>query len=151
RRAARVDAAAHAVDGEEPDVTTTETDRIHFEALPQWERMPDGMTMHEASGVSVAPDGLVYVLTRNVANPVLVFTPDGEFVRPFGAGVFTGRSHAINAAQDGFIYAVDDDAATVTKWSPAGELLMTIGTPGQPSPKFSGHPFNRPTDVAVAS
>ncbi len=131
--------------------TQTQAGSIQFEALAQWEQLPAGMTMHEASGVSVAPDGSVYVLTRNVATPVMVFTPEGEFLRTFGAGTFTQRTHAILAAHDGFIYCVDDDAATVTKWTTAGELLMTIGTPGKPAPKFSGEPFNRPTDVAVAA
>lgn len=132
-------------------VTTQTQTGIRFEAIPQWEHLPAGMTLHETAGVSVAPDGTVYMLTRNVANPVIALTPDGEVLRTFGAGTFTQRTHAILAAHDGFIYCVDDDAATVTKWTPTGELLMTIGTPGKPAPKFSGQPFNRPTDVAVAA
>ncbi len=130
---------------------TSETrPRIGFEPLPAWERLPAGMTLHEVAGVSVATDDTVYLLCRNTANPVVVLTAEGEFIRSFGAGTFTGRTHAILAARDGFIYCADDGAHTITKWSTTGDLLMTIGTPGTPSPKFSGEPFNRPTDMAVA-
>ena len=131
--------------------TQTNTARFTYEALATWERLPAGMTLHETPGVSVAADDTVYLMTRNTENPVIVLTRDGEFVRTFGAGTFTNRSHAILAAPDGFIYCADDGAHTITKWTPEGELVMTIGTPGQPAPRYSGLPFNRPTDMVVAS
>ena len=121
-----------------------------FEALESWERLPDGMTLHETPGVAVDPDGTVYLLTRNTDNPVLVFSRDGDFVRTFGAGVFTNRSHAITVAPDGHIFCADDGTHTITKWTPEGELQMTIGTPGNAAPRFSGQPFNRPTDIAIS-
>ena len=123
---------------------------LPLEALSEWETLPDGMTLHETPGVSVAADDTVYALTRNTENPVIVFSPAGEFIRTFGAGTFTDRTHAILAAHDGHIYCADDGAHTITKWTAEGELLLTIGTPGEPAPRFSGDPFNRPTDMAVA-
>lgn len=129
--------------------TMTSAPTLPLEALPEWERLPDGMTLHETPGVSVAADGTVYLLTRNTDNPVIVLNRDGEFLRTFGAGTFTNRTHAILAADDGFIYAADDGAHTITKWTTAGELVMTIGNRGQPAPRFSGEPFNRPTDMVV--
>ncbi|MDA0365054.1 MAG: peptidyl-alpha-hydroxyglycine alpha-amidating lyase family protein [Chloroflexi bacterium] len=122
-----------------------------YDPTVNWHRLPDGMTLHETPGVAVAADDTVYLLTRNTANPVIVLTRNGEFVRTFGAGTFSNRTHAILAAHDGFIYCADDGAHTITKWTPEGELLMTIGTPGKEAPKFSGKPFNRPTDMVVAS
>jgi DNA-binding beta-propeller fold protein YncE len=131
---------------------TTETmGAIAFEPITQWEQLPEGMTLHETPGVSVAADGTVYLLTRNTENPVIVLTREGEFIRTFGAGVFSARTHAILAAWDGFIYCADDGAHTITKWTPEGELALTIGTPGQASSRFSGQPFNRPTDMVVAA
>lgn len=124
---------------------------LAFEPQTDWQRLPAGMTLHEVPGVSVAADDTVYLLTRNTSNPVIALTPDGEFVRTFGAGTFTNRTHAILAAHDGFIYCADDGAHTITKWTPEGELVMTIGTPGQAAPKFSGRPFNRPTDMVVTA
>lgn len=132
-------------------MTTRTKGSLDFEATVGWEQLPDGMTLHETPGVAVAPDDTVYLLTRNTANPVIVLTPEGKFLRTFGAGTFTPRTHAILAAYDGFIYCADDGAHTITKWTPEGELLLTIGTPGQEAPRFSGKPFNRPTDMVVAS
>lgn len=123
---------------------------LPLQCLHDWQQLPPGMTLHETPGVSVAADDTVYLLTRNTANPVIVLTPRGEFLRSFGAGVFTNRTHAILAAADGYLYCVDDGSHTITKWTPEGELLLTIGTPGEAAPRFSGEPFNRPTDVAVA-
>ncbi len=130
---------------------TTTVPTLAFEALPAWEQLPPGMTLHETPGVSAAADGTVYLLTRNTANPVIVLSREGAFVRTFGAGVFTERTHAILAAHDGYVYCADDGAHTITKWTPEGELVLTIGTPGVASPKFSGQPFNRPTDMVVAA
>lgn len=120
-----------------------------YEPRTDWARLPQGMTLHETPGVSVAADDTVYLLTRNTANPVIVLSPEGEFIRTFGSGTFTERTHAILAAHDGFIYCADDGAHTITKWTPEGDLVMTIGTHGQAAPKFSGTPFNRPTDMIV--
>jgi hypothetical protein len=41
-------------------------------------------------------------------------------------------------------------AHCIYKCSLAGEVLMTIGTPGRPAPPRSNAPFNRPTKVAFA-
>ena len=121
-----------------------------FEALETWERLPAGMTLHETPGVAVDADDNVYLLTRNTENPVIVLSREGEFVRSFGAGTFTDRTHAIVVGPDGSLYCADDGAHTITRWTPQGELLLTIGTPGQPAPRFSGEPFNRPTDTAIS-
>jgi DNA-binding beta-propeller fold protein YncE len=54
-------------------------------------------------------------------------------------------------APDGSIFCVDDGTHTVTKFTPEGELLLTIGTPNQPAKLWSGEPFNRPTHVAISA
>jgi sugar lactone lactonase YvrE len=128
---------------------TTET--LAFGPMTGWEQLPSGMTLHETPGVAVAPDDTVYLLTRNTENPVIVLGSDGSFRRTFGSGVFTGRTHAILVAPDGHIFCADDGAHTITKWTAEGDLVMTIGTPGQPAPRHSGEPFNRPTDMVIAS
>lgn len=120
-----------------------------YEPMTTWLRLPRGMSLHEVPGVAVGPDDFLYLLTRNTANPIIVFTRDGEFVRTFGAGNFTNRAHGISVGPDGFLYCADDAAQTITKWSTAGELVMTIGEPNRASPRFSGEPFNRPTHAVV--
>ena len=131
--------------------TKTKSETFNYSANRDWHKLPKGMTLHETPGVAVAPDDTVYLLTRNTEAPVMVFSKAGKFLRTWGKGAFTNRTHAIYAPADGFIYAADDGSHTITKWTTDGKLLMTIGTPGKPSPRYSGKPFNRCTDVVVAS
>jgi len=117
-----------------------------YEAETDWATLPDGMRFIEVPDVSVAPDGSVYLFLRNPANPVVVLSPDGGFFRTWGSERLTGRAHAILAAHDGFIYCVEDDANRITKWTPEAELVLTITAE---APRYSGRPFNRPTDVVI--
>ena len=121
-----------------------------YDALDTWHHLPDGMKLHEVPGVAVNSRDEVYVLTRNTANPVIVFDRGGNFIRTFGQGIFSERTHGILCGPDDAVYCTDDGIHTVTKFSPEGELLMTIGTPNQPSPRWSGRPFCRPTQAAVS-
>lgn len=125
-------------------------DTFTFEAIPRWERLPEGLSLHETPGVAVDAQDRVYALTRNPENPIVVFERDGGFRGTFGKGTFTNRAHGILVGPDGMIYATDDGTSTITKWSPEGELLLTIGSPNQPSPRWSGLPFSRPTQAAVS-
>lgn len=123
---------------------------LRFEAREGWERLPDRVRLIECPGVAVNDRDEVFVLTRNPDNPVLVFDREGRHLRTFGQGVFTNRAHGISIAPDGSVFCADDGTHTVTKFTPEGELLMTIGTPGQPAPRWSGEPFNRPTHAVVS-
>lgn len=129
---------------------TVSKSTFSYEAQTAWHQLPEGMTLRETPGVAVDPSGLVYILTRNTANPVIVFDRDGKMQTTFGQGTFTERTHAILVGPDGAIYCTDDGSHTITKFSAEGELLMTIGTPGQSAPRWSGLPFCRPTQAAVS-
>ncbi|HEX3870779.1 MAG TPA: peptidyl-alpha-hydroxyglycine alpha-amidating lyase family protein [Pirellulales bacterium] len=122
-----------------------------YEALADWESLPDGMRLIECPGVAVDADDQLYVMTRNPENPVLVFNREGDLLRQFGKGIFSSRTHGIVVAPDGSIFCVDDGTHTITKFTPDGELLMTIGTPNQAAKLWSGEPFNRPTHVAISA
>src|SRR5262249_15565968 len=63
---------------------------------------------------------------------------------------FTARAHGISIAPDDTVFCADDGTHTITKFTPEGELLLTLGTPGQPAKRWSGEPFNRPTHAAVS-
>ena len=121
-----------------------------YEAMDEWEKMPDGAELIEVPGVAVDSEDRVYAITRNTEHPVIVFDRDGNFLRSFGQGVFSDRTHGIFVAPDGSVFCDDDGTHSVTKFTPEGELLMTIGTPGQPAEKWGGKPFNRPTHAAVS-
>lgn len=121
-----------------------------YEALAAWQQLPTGVNLIETPGVAVGAQDRVYALTRNTAHPVIVFERDGSFVSSFGQGVFSERTHGILAAPDGSVYCADDGTHTITKFTPDGKLLMTLGQRNQPTPRWSGQPFNRPTHAAVS-
>jgi sugar lactone lactonase YvrE len=114
----------------------------------------------DATGVAVDSQDRVFVLTRRDAR-CLVYEADGTFIRAFGEDLFTELVHALTIDADDFLWVVDGGDHTVRKYSPDGELLLTLGTPGVPaetgwdgrdmnSIERVGPPFHRPTKAAIA-
>src|SRR5688572_11746507 len=101
----------------DPPMPTT-TESFAYDALSEWQKLPQGMQLKETPGVAVDANDQVYALTRNPENPILVFDRDGNFIHTFGKGTFTPRSHGILVGPDGMIYGTDDGTSTITKWSP---------------------------------
>ena len=114
-----------------------------------WGNLPDGCVYKEATSVAVNSQGQVYVFNRGT-HPMLVFDADGNLVSHWGDGLFT-MPHGITIAPDDTIFCVDAGDSSVRKFTPDGELLMTLGTPHEPAPKMSGEPFCMPTHVAIDS
>lgn len=96
-------------------------------------------------------------------NPVMKFDASGKMLKSFGAGLFI-FPHKIYVDAQGNVWVVDARSANererkqypnakpkghiVVKFSPAGKVLMTLGTPG-----VAGNPpeaLNEPTSVVVA-
>jgi len=119
-----------------------------YEELDGWARLPEGWSFREVVDVAVDAQDRVYVFNRG-EHPMIVFEPDGTFITSWGEGLF-GRPHGVTMGPDGALYCADDVAHCIHKCSLAGEVLMTIGTPGKPAPPRSNVPFNRPTKVAFA-
>lgn len=117
-----------------------------YEELAEWARLPEGWSLFEVPGVTVGPDDRVYVFGRG-EHPMIVFEPDGTFVKSWGEGLFV-RPHDVTVGPDGHLYCADDMGHCIFKCSLDGEVLAVIGTPGQPAPRLSGQPFNQPTKVA---
>ena len=126
-----------------------------YERIYPWAQMPEGLAWAQTIGVEQGPDGNIYALHRCFENscidrdepPILVFAPSGEFVRSWGEGMFV-RPHGFHIDSEGNVWATDDRAHVVFKFSDQGELLMTLGKAG-----VSGDGpdvFDQPTDVLVA-
>jgi DNA-binding beta-propeller fold protein YncE len=133
-----------------------------FRPIYNWGELPAGRSFGSTSAVEIAADGNIWVVERCGANtcvgssvdPVLLFTKEGKLVRNFGAGKFAWP-HGVDVDGSGNLWVADAwaEGATSTghvvyKFSPAGELLMTIGEPG-----VAGDPprrLTRPSDVLVA-
>jgi DNA-binding beta-propeller fold protein YncE len=101
----------------------------------------------------------VFVFNRG-DQPVAVFDPAGRPLGAWGAGQFT-RPHGIWIGPDDAVYCTDDMGHTVSKFTPEGRLIWTLGTRGQPSDtgatsidyrtiRRAGPPFHYPTNLACA-
>lgn len=117
-----------------------------YEELADWAQLPEGWSFHEVPDVAVDAQDRVYVFGRG-EHPMMIFEADGSFVSAWGEGRFV-RPHGLTIGPDGNLYCADDGGHCIYKCTPAGEVLMTIGTPGQPAPRLSGKPFSQPTKVA---
>ena len=128
-----------------------EVGRDRYEAVDGFFRRPKGWTYVEVADVSVDADDNVYVFNRG-AHPVMIFDRDGHFLDAWG-GIgehdFT-FPHGLSVGVDGFVYTTDSRDHTVRKWTKDGKPVLTLGSPHQNAPAFSGQPFNRPTHATVA-
>ncbi len=119
-----------------------------FKHVDGWGKLPEGWSFVECPGVAVDSKDNVYVLTRG-EHPIIVFDREGNFLRSFGEGLFTHRTHGLYIGHDDSVLVADDELHTIQKFAPEGEKVMEIGRRNQPSPKWGGEPFNRPTSAAV--
>ena len=121
--------------------------KLTYEVLVDWAKLPEGWSFLEAVDVAVDHKDRVYVFSRG-EHPLMVFDHEGNFLNSWGEGQFK-RPHGITISPDGSLYCVDDGDHVVRKYTPEGKLLTTLGSPGKASPFQEGHPFNRPTKVAI--
>ncbi len=127
-----------------------------------WGQLPEGRSWGSTSSVYPAADGMnMWVGERCGANlcagrddvdPILLFSPDGELLRSFGAGMIVWP-HGMFVDADGNVWVADARGADgkghqVHKFSPEGELLMSLGTAGVAGD--GEDTFNQPSDVLVA-
>jgi DNA-binding beta-propeller fold protein YncE len=130
-----------------------------YEPIDHWARLPAGMSWIEVPAVAADSDDRVFVFNRG-EHPVIVLRRDGTFIRSWGEGLFK-RPHGIVVDAERCVWCTDDVDHTVRKFTPDGELLLTLGTSGCPSDtgatsndyrtiRRSGPPFHYPTNVAIS-
>ena len=135
-----------------------------YEAQDDWARIPEGWTAPMAA-VAVDSQDRVYGFNRG-EHAVIVFDRDGNFLHEWGGADFA-FPHAIYADPADNIWIVDRNLGQVFKFTPRGELLMTIGEKGFRSDTGAdnsvltsdgykkvtraGGPFNLPAGIGVAS
>ena len=124
------------------------TGDFSFGYVDGWAKLPDGMKFTECPGVAIDSQDNVYVLTRG-EHPVIVLDREGNFLRSFGEGLFTHRTHGLYIAHDDSLLIADDGLHTIQKFSAQGEKLMELGERNAPKTIWSGEPFNRPTSAAI--
>jgi sugar lactone lactonase YvrE len=131
-----------------------------------WGRLPEGRTWGATSAVYPSPDGrTVWVGERCGANscadrddvaPILRFDLDGNLLDAFGEGLILWP-HGMHVDRDGNVWVTDavgfgqtpeGRGHVVLKFSPDGNLLLTLGTPGVMGD--GPDTFRQPSDVLVA-
>ena len=138
------------------------------EVITQWAALPDGRTWGSTAGVDIGPDGHVWTYDRCGANgldggceanptidPILKFDRHtGELLANFGAGLIV-LPHGLHVDDAGNVWVTDsqgNEAGTkghqVVKFSPQGDVLLRLGTAGQPGP--GPGQLNEPCDVITA-
>ncbi len=136
---------------------------LRYRVVDGWEQLPATFTHLDCVGVDVDSRDNVYLFTRNQPR-VIVYRRDGTFLRSWGEGFFTDRTHGITIGPDDSVYCVDEGVHCLYKMTPAGELLQTIGTEGIGKKGVAGQTgydgtlesirggphFNRPTNLAIA-
>ena len=109
-------------------------------------RPPSDLSPARVSQVAVESSGRVHVLRRGGPPPVIVYEPDGTFVRSYGAGEIFD-SHGISIDAWDRVWVADRDAHQIIVFDLSGQPILRIGDRHQP--KWEA-PFNHPTRAAVA-
>ncbi len=116
----------------------------------EWAQLPNGTNWDgSTSWIEADRNGNIVVLVRTAPH-FRVFTRDGQFVRAFGDDGLFEVAHSVTIDTQGFLWATDSVDHLVHKFSPDGELLMTLGTKGVAGDNTSRDRFNQPNHVAIA-
>jgi DNA-binding beta-propeller fold protein YncE len=115
--------------GPDPAQMETAAD-LGYRAVEHGLKLPDGIKMGAPSSVAFDARGHLLVFNRG-EHPLMEFDQQGNYVRSFGEGRYV-RPHGMRIDPDGNIWTTDVNGHTVTKLSPNGDVLLTLGTSRQP-------------------
>lgn len=126
-----------------------------FEVVEGWPQVP---VKGVAASVACDSQGRVYVGVRNIpaaggfgnilpgVGRIVVLNGDGSLHGDWDFKFSSPHAVWINANDE--VFVADTGLHTITKHAPSGEVLMTLGTPGETG--APGMPFNMPTGAVQA-
>jgi sugar lactone lactonase YvrE len=127
-----------------------------YQLVENWAQLPTGMQWGVMSAVDIDSHGTIYAFKRSepgqkageMSSMVMVIDPNGKFLRSWGEHMFMS-AHGLRVLRDGFIWITDKTGDQVFKFSPDGELLMTLGKKGVAGDNDSTDALNGPSDVVI--
>jgi hypothetical protein len=126
-----------------------------YECHHDWGQLPSELHWETTHGVTVDESGLIYIKHqghgKKALDTIVVFDPQGKFVRSFGKEYYPG-GHGIDLRKERgeeFLYLSDIAHGIVAKTSLKGDIVWKIGYPKEPEIYQKGKPY-KPTNVAFA-
>jgi hypothetical protein len=126
-----------------------------YECIHDWGKLPANLEWQTTHGVCVDDDGLVYIKHQGHGNKlmdtIVVFDPEGKFVRSFGKEYYPG-GHGIDLRKEGgvpYLYLSDVHNRQVVKTSLKGDVVWKKTFPQEPGVYKDASQY-RPTNVAFA-
>ena len=108
---------------------------------------PDEVELGAMSSVAIDAQDNIYVLHRGVP-PLVSFDKNHKFLKAWGADLFK-VPHGLRVDADGNVWTTDNGNHVLRKFSPQGELLVTLGTEGKAGGGKDG--FRAPDDLVFDS
>lgn len=142
----------------------TSSSSSRLEPVPNWPRLPSSIVLDRVVGVALDSRGFVYVAHRG-EHPLLCLNPDGTLCREVGAAfqkvstAYDRRGpvpipiatrcwmHGLHVDPWDNVWITDVGRHLVMKFSPTGELLLTLGVDGEPG--CDARHFDQPTHICV--
>jgi hypothetical protein len=119
---------------------------LGYRLVEDWPKLPRGMKLGFVSGASGDSKGNYYVYQRGPGTPALLcFDREGNLLRSWGDSQF-GRPHSVRCDKDDNVWLVNDGAHVCNLYSPAGQVIQTLGIAGVKG--LDARHFNRCTDIA---
>ena len=142
--------------------TNASHSRLH--PVADWPKLPAAIILDRVVGVGVDSRGFVYVAHRG-EQPLLCLNPDGTLAREVGADVHRKSTaydrrgavpipiatrcwmHGLHVDPWDNVWITDVGRHLVMKFSPDGELRLTLGIDGEPG--CDAWHFDQPTHICV--
>ena len=98
---------------------------LRYEPVIGWEQLPPGFTHPDVAAVAIDSRSNVYLFCR-AEHPVLVYDQSGRFLRSWGEGLFSMRTHGIAVDRDGRVFVCDRESDRIQVFDAEGRYEREI-------------------------
>src|SRR5271168_5638965 len=101
---------------------------IPYASVPNFLKLPPGEYLGESVAVATNSNGHIFVYHRSATTRLFEFDQNGNFLKEVGKGYYGFEfAHSVRVDPQDNIWTVDEGTNMVTKFSPAGRIVMVIG------------------------